>query len=151
MESFTAVARLQPNYTFLDNSKHDASVLHALYFFSLHISLPPFFLKECMALINLVIETDVHHASPGGTGGVKSIGNYAAGNVTATPVVKGTILPGITRKSIIDVSCSQGFEVSRKILTLIDQEGFEALYPGYRGKAKSIPCFEVVVCHKISF
>lgn len=31
-----------------------------------------------MAPINLVIETEVHRAAPGGTGGVKSIGNYAA-------------------------------------------------------------------------
>jgi len=33
------------------------------------------------------------------------------GNVISTPAVKGTILPGITRKSIIDVARSQGFQV----------------------------------------
>jgi branched-subunit amino acid aminotransferase/4-amino-4-deoxychorismate lyase len=33
------------------------------------------------------------------------------GNVISTPSIKGTILPGITRKSIIDVARSQGFEV----------------------------------------
>lgn len=31
-----------------------------------------------MAPINLVIETDVYRATPGGTGGVKTIGNYAS-------------------------------------------------------------------------
>nr|XP_016448371.1 PREDICTED: branched-chain-amino-acid aminotransferase 5, chloroplastic-like [Nicotiana tabacum] len=34
--------------------------------------------KEGMAPINLVIETEMHRATPGGTGGVKTIGNYAA-------------------------------------------------------------------------
>ena len=33
------------------------------------------------------------------------------GNVISTPAVKGTILPGITRKSIIDVALSKGFQV----------------------------------------
>lgn len=31
-----------------------------------------------MAPINLIIETEMHRATPGGTGGVKTIGNYAA-------------------------------------------------------------------------
>lgn len=34
--------------------------------------------QEGMAPINLVIETEMHRATPGGTGGVKTIGNYAA-------------------------------------------------------------------------
>ena len=34
--------------------------------------------QEGLAPIHLVIETDFHRASPGGTGGVKTIGNYAA-------------------------------------------------------------------------
>ena len=33
------------------------------------------------------------------------------GDVISTPSIKGTILPGITRKSIIDVARSQGFQV----------------------------------------
>lgn len=33
------------------------------------------------------------------------------GNIISTPAIKGTILPGITRKSIIDVARSQGFQV----------------------------------------
>ncbi|XP_074281578.1 uncharacterized protein LOC141606376 isoform X2 [Silene latifolia] len=32
------------------------------------------------------------------------------GNVISSPAIKGTILPGITRKSILDISCSLGFE-----------------------------------------
>lgn len=36
-------------------------------------------------------------------------------NVISTPAIKGTILPGITRKSIIDVALSQGFQVEATI------------------------------------
>ena len=35
-------------------------------------------LQEGVAPINLIVENDLHRASPGGTGGVKTIGNYAA-------------------------------------------------------------------------
>ena len=34
--------------------------------------------QEGLAPINLIVETDMHRATPGGTGGVKTIGNYAA-------------------------------------------------------------------------
>ncbi|XP_021757493.1 branched-chain amino acid aminotransferase 2, chloroplastic-like [Chenopodium quinoa] len=117
------------------------------------------YFKEGLAPINLVIETDFHRASPGGTGGVKTIGNYAAvlkahtaakaqgysdvlyldcvhkkyleevsscnvfvvkDNVISTPAIKGTILPGITRKSIIDIACSLGFEVVEQLVP-VDQ------------------------------
>ncbi|KAL9266890.1 Branched-chain amino acid aminotransferase 2, chloroplastic-like protein [Drosera capensis] len=127
------------------------------YTFLIYVSPVGNYFKEGMAPINLVIETDVHRASPGGTGGVKSIGNYAAvleaqtaakakgysdvlyldcvhktyleevsscnvfvvkGNVIATPAIQGTILPGITRKSIIDVALSQGFEVVERPVTV---------------------------------
>jgi len=37
---------------------------------------------------------------------------FYQGNVISTPAVKGTILPGITRKSIIDVAVSKGFQVN---------------------------------------
>ncbi|GAB4847135.1 Branched-chain-amino-acid aminotransferase, mitochondrial [Ancistrocladus abbreviatus] len=123
------------------------------YTFLIYVSPVGNYFKEGLAPINLVIENDVHRASPGGTGGVKSIGNYAAvlkaqtaakakgysdvlyldcvhkkyleevsscnvfvvkGNVIATPAIKGTILPGITRKSIIDVAHNQGFEVQEQ-------------------------------------
>jgi hypothetical protein len=33
-------------------------------------------------------------------------------NVISTPAIKGTILPGITRKSIIEVAHSKGFKVN---------------------------------------
>ncbi|KDO78829.1 hypothetical protein CISIN_1g0250841mg, partial [Citrus sinensis] len=112
---------------------------------------------EGIAPINLVVEHELHRATPGGTGGVKTIGNYAAvlkaqsaakakgysdvlyldcvhkryleevsscnifvvkGNVISTPAIKGTILPGITRKSIIDVAQSQGFQVEERLVTV---------------------------------
>ncbi|KAI3489825.1 hypothetical protein L1887_46040 [Cichorium endivia] len=40
------------------------------------------------------------------------------GNIISTPAIKGTILPGITRKSIIDVARSQGFQVEEKPVTV---------------------------------
>lgn len=35
-------------------------------------------LQEGIAPINLIVEHELHRATPGGTGGVKTIGNYAA-------------------------------------------------------------------------
>ncbi|WJZ91794.1 hypothetical protein VitviT2T_010839 [Vitis vinifera] len=123
------------------------------YTFLIYVSPVGNYFKEGLAPINLVIEAEVHRAAPGGTGGVKTIGNYAAvlkaqsaakakgysdvlyldcvhkkyleevsscnvftvkGNVISTPSIKGTILPGITRKSIIDVARSQGFQVEER-------------------------------------
>ncbi|KAL6955024.1 Branched-chain-amino-acid aminotransferase, mitochondrial [Sarracenia purpurea var. burkii] len=120
------------------------------YTFLIYVSPVGNYFKEGIAAINLIVETEVHRATPGGTGGVKTIGNYASvlkaqtvakakgytdvlyldcvhkkyleevsscnvfvvkGNVISTPSIKGTILPGITRKSIIDVARSQGFQV----------------------------------------
>ncbi|KAG6392533.1 hypothetical protein SASPL_146757 [Salvia splendens] len=125
---------------------------------------------EGLAPINLIVETEMHRATPGGTGGVKTIGNYAAvsdsyidvnyfvlqaqsaakakgfsdvlyldsthkkyleevsscnvfvvkGNVISTPAIKGTILPGITRKSLLDVAISQGFQVEERYVTVDD-------------------------------
>ena len=37
------------------------------------------------------------------------------GNKLATPILKGTILPGITRKSIIELARSRGYEVNGEI------------------------------------
>nr|AFK36918.1 unknown [Lotus japonicus] len=115
------------------------------------------YFKEGLAPINLIVENELHRATPGGTGGVKTIGNYTAvlkaqsaakargysdvlyldcvhkkyleevsscnifvvkGNVISTPAVKGTILPGITRKSIIDVGRSQGFQVEERLVSV---------------------------------
>ncbi|KAL2551927.1 Branched-chain-amino-acid aminotransferase 5 [Forsythia ovata] len=127
------------------------------YTFLIYVSPVGNYFKEGLAPINLIVETEMHRATPGGTGGVKTIGNYAAvlkaqsaakekgfsdvlyldsvhkryleevsscnvfvvkGNVISTPAIKGTILPGITRKSIIDVARSQGFQVQERFVTV---------------------------------
>lgn len=109
----------------------------------------PYF-KGGVQAIDLLI-SDVHHrAAPGGSGGVKAIGNYAPGmkpskeakaqgyaeiiyldaqthtyieevgaanyfcvkdNVLYTPELTGTILPGITRDSTIQLARSMGYSV----------------------------------------
>ncbi|KAM6564103.1 hypothetical protein CsatB_024101 [Cannabis sativa] len=127
------------------------------YTFLIYVSPVGNYFKEGVAPIHLIIEHDLHRATPGGTGGVKTIGNYAAvlkaqsaakeqgysdvlyldcvhkkyleevsscnifvvkGKVISTPEIKGTILPGITRKSIIDVARSQGFQVEERLVTV---------------------------------
>lgn len=127
------------------------------YTFLIYVSPVGNYFKEGLSPINLVIENDFHRASPGGTGGVKSIGNYAAvlkahtaakakgysdvlyldcvhkkyleevsscnvfvvkGNTISTPAIKGTILPGITRKSIIDIARGLGFEVLEQLVSV---------------------------------
>uniref|UniRef100_A0A452YTM2 Branched-chain amino acid aminotransferase n=1 Tax=Aegilops tauschii subsp. strangulata TaxID=200361 RepID=A0A452YTM2_AEGTS len=40
------------------------------------------------------------------------------GNVISTPAIKGTILPGITRKSIIDVALTKGFQVEERLVSV---------------------------------
>ncbi|MCL7023049.1 hypothetical protein MKW94_030773 [Papaver nudicaule] len=134
------------------------------YTFLIYVSPVGNYFKEGLAPINLVVENDFHRATPGGTGGVKTIGNYASvlkaqsaakakgysdvlyldsthkkyleevsscnvflvkGKTISTPAIKGTILPGITRKSIIDVARSQGFEVEERLISveeLLDAE-----------------------------
>ncbi|KAF0928615.1 hypothetical protein E2562_006055 [Oryza meyeriana var. granulata] len=121
------------------------------YTFIIFVSPVGNYFKEGLAPINLIVEDKFHRATPGGTGSVKTIGNYASvlmaqkiakekgysdvlyldavhkkyleevsscnifvvkGNAISTPAVKGTILPGITRKSIIDVALSKGFQVN---------------------------------------
>ncbi|WVZ10806.1 hypothetical protein V8G54_015336 [Vigna mungo] len=127
------------------------------YTFLIYVSPVGNYFKEGLAPINLIVESELHRATPGGTGGVKTIGNYAAvlkaqseakakgysdvlyldcvhkryleevsscnifvvkGNVISTPAIKGTILPGITRKSIIDVARSQGFQVEERFVSV---------------------------------
>ncbi|OAY35649.1 branched-chain amino acid aminotransferase 2, chloroplastic isoform X2 [Manihot esculenta] len=127
------------------------------YTFLTYVSPVGNYFKEGVAPIHLVVEHELHRASPGGTGGVKTIGNYAAvlkaqsaakakgysdvlyldcvhkkyleevsscnifvvkDNVISTPAIKGTILPGITRKSIIDVARSQGFQVEERLVAV---------------------------------
>lgn len=123
------------------------------YTFLIYVSPVGNYFKEGLAPINLVVENEFHRATPGGTGGVKSIGNYASvlkaqsaaklkgysdvlyldavhkryleevsscnvfvvkGRTISSPEIKGTILPGITRKSIIDVARKQGFQVEER-------------------------------------
>ncbi|KAL3341362.1 hypothetical protein AABB24_025757 [Solanum stoloniferum] len=137
------------------------------YTFLIYVSPVGNYFKEGMAPINLVIETEMHRATPGGTGGVKTIGNYAAvlkaqsvakakgfsdvlyldsvnkryleevsscnvfivkGNLIATPAIKGTILPGITRKSIIDVALSQGFQVEERQVSVDELLGADEVF-----------------------
>jgi branched-chain amino acid aminotransferase len=114
----------------------------------------PYF-KGGMHPISLKVSDEFHRASPGGSGGVKAIGNYAPGmmpskgaknegfaeiiyldstehryieevgaanffcvkdGVIHTPMLTGTILPGITRASIIDLARARGYEViERKV------------------------------------
>ncbi|KAF3496713.1 hypothetical protein DY000_02055661 [Brassica cretica] len=127
------------------------------YTFLVYVSPVGNYFKEGVAPINLIVESEFHRATPGGTGGVKTIGNYAAvlkaqsiakskgysdvlyldcvhkryleevsscnifivkDNVISTPEIKGTILPGITRKSIIDVARTQGFKVEERNVTV---------------------------------
>lgn len=109
----------------------------------------PYF-KGGVTAIDLLISEEYHRAAPGGSGGVKAIGNYAPGmmpskkakaagfaeviyldaethsyveevgaanffcvkdRVLYTPELTGTILPGITRNSIIELARHNGIEV----------------------------------------
>ncbi|KAI0493327.1 hypothetical protein KFK09_027604 [Dendrobium nobile] len=127
------------------------------YTFLIFVSPVGNYFKEGLAPINLIVENEFHRAIPGGTGGVKTIGNYAAvlkaqsiakakgysdvlyldsvhkkyleevsscnvfvvkDKVISTPAIKGTILPGITRKSIIEVAQSQGFQVEERLVAI---------------------------------
>ena len=109
----------------------------------------PYF-KGGLTNIDLIISDEYHRAVPGGSGGIKAIGNYAPGmmpsknakkqgyaeviyldavdhryieevgaanffcvknKVIYTPELTGTILPGITRDSIIQLARHRGYEV----------------------------------------
>ncbi|KAK9949222.1 hypothetical protein M0R45_004755 [Rubus argutus] len=48
------------------------------YTFLIYVSPVGNYFKEGLAPINLIVEHESHRATPGGTGGVKTIGNYAA-------------------------------------------------------------------------
>ncbi|OIT32114.1 PREDICTED: branched-chain-amino-acid aminotransferase 2, chloroplastic-like [Nicotiana attenuata] len=113
------------------------------------------YFKQGTAPLNLYVEEDVHRASRGGAGGVKSITNYAPvlkamknakekgysdvlyldavtkkyieevsscniflvkGNVVSTPIAKGTILEGVTRKSIMEIALDLGYKVEERLI-----------------------------------
>ncbi|KAI9201243.1 hypothetical protein LWI28_020643 [Acer negundo] len=113
------------------------------------------YFKEGTAPLNLYIEEEFVRATPGGAGGVKTIGNYAPvlkaitraksrgftdvlyldavnrkyleevsscnifivkGNVISTPATNGTILEGVTRKSIMDIARDHGYQVEERAI-----------------------------------
>ncbi|KAH9607900.1 hypothetical protein KSS87_015669 [Heliosperma pusillum] len=115
------------------------------------------YFQEGTTALNLYVDTEYDRASPGGTGGIKTISNYgpalkplvraksrgfsdvlyldsvygkyieevSAGNVflvkentISTPPATGTILPGITRKSIIEIACDLGYQVEERPITI---------------------------------
>lgn len=115
------------------------------------------YFKEGLKPIHLQVETMHHRSTPGGTGGVKSIGNYAPAlrilsgakargfsdvlyldsinkkyieeasscnifmkkdNIISTPSLHGTILPGVTRKTIIALARTRGYEVQERLVSV---------------------------------
>ncbi|KAH7689788.1 Branched-chain amino acid aminotransferase II protein [Dioscorea alata] len=125
------------------------------YMFLVYASPVGNYFKEGLAPINLLVADKTHRAIPGGTGGVKTICNYAPvlkaqmqakskgfsdvlfldavnnkyleeasscnifivkGNVISTPATNGTILPGITRKSIIEIASDLGYQVEERLV-----------------------------------
>ena len=120
------------------------------YTFLVYVSpVGPYF-KGGITPTSLRVSDEFHRAAPGGSGGVKAIGNYAPGmvpskmakkegyseiiyldavhhryveevgaanffcvkdGVISTPELTGTILPGVTRMSVIELAESRGYEV----------------------------------------
>ncbi|KAF3440978.1 hypothetical protein FNV43_RR19264 [Rhamnella rubrinervis] len=109
--------------------------------------------KNGSSAMSLLIQNKVARASLGGTGGIKSITNYAPvfevvqkakaqgfadvlfldaatgknieevsscnifivkGNLISTPALQGTILPGITRRSVIEIALDFGYQVEER-------------------------------------
>ena len=129
----------------------------------------PYF-KGGLTSIELLISDEHHRAAPGGSGGVKAIGNYAPGMMPSknakkkgyaeviyldavehshieevgaanffcvkdkhlyTPELTGTILPGITRDSIIQLAQHRGYEVTEtKVTTEFAMQADEAFCCG---------------------
>ncbi|XP_019254714.1 PREDICTED: branched-chain-amino-acid aminotransferase 2, chloroplastic-like isoform X2 [Nicotiana attenuata] len=110
---------------------------------------------EGTAPLNLYVQEDLHRASRGGVGGVKSITNYAPvlraiksakekgfsdvlyldslnkryieevsscniflvkGKILSTPAASGTILEGVTRKSIMEIARDLGYQVEERLI-----------------------------------
>ena len=120
------------------------------YTFLVYVSpVGPYF-KGGITPTSLRVSDEFHRAAPGGSGGVKAIGNYAPGmvpsqmakeegyseiiyldavnhryieevgaanffcvkdGVVSTPELTGTILPGVTRASVMELAESKGYEV----------------------------------------
>ncbi|XVF64257.1 hypothetical protein PTKIN_Ptkin09bG0153800 [Pterospermum kingtungense] len=58
------------------------------------------------------------------------------GNIISTPVLGGTVLPGITRKSIIEIARSQGYQVEERLVSV--KELFDADEVFCSGNAVSV-------------
>ncbi|KAJ1272257.1 hypothetical protein BS78_06G188400 [Paspalum vaginatum] len=125
------------------------------------------YFKDGMSPISLLTEEEYHRAAPGGTGDIKTIGNYASvvsaqrrakekghsdvlyldpvhnkfveevsssnifmvkDNVICTPALMGTILPGITRKSVIEISQNLGFQVEERHITIDELLGADEVF-----------------------
>uniref|UniRef100_A0ACD5V3N9 Uncharacterized protein n=1 Tax=Avena sativa TaxID=4498 RepID=A0ACD5V3N9_AVESA len=115
------------------------------------------YFKGGLSPISLLTEEEYHRAAPGGTGDIKTIGNYASvvsaqkrakgkghsdvlyldpvhkkfveevsscnifmvkDNAIITPLLTGTILPGITRRSIIEIAGNLGFQVEERLIAI---------------------------------
>nr|XP_023884468.1 branched-chain amino acid aminotransferase 1, mitochondrial-like isoform X1 [Quercus suber] len=127
------------------------------YTFLVYVSPVGNYFKEGFAPLNLYVEKDFDRASRGGTGGIKSITNYAPGlkaltkaknrgfsdvlyldsvnrknieevsscnvfivkgNAISTPAINGTILPGVTRRSIIEIARDHGYQVEERVIPI---------------------------------
>ncbi|KAF8702445.1 hypothetical protein HU200_032822 [Digitaria exilis] len=125
------------------------------------------YFKDGLSPISLLTEEEYHRAAPGGTGDIKTIGNYASvvsaqrrakekghsdvlyldpihnkfveevsscnifmvkGNVISTPLLTGTILPGITRKSVIGIAQNLGFQVEERNITIDELLGADEVF-----------------------
>ncbi|MCO5590692.1 hypothetical protein L7F22_044667 [Adiantum nelumboides] len=137
------------------------------YTFAIFVAPVGNYFKEGIAPIHLKVENTYHRAAPGGTGGIKTVGNYASvlktqlnakkhgfsdvlyldavenkyleevsscniflvkGNKLATPQLKGTILPGITRKSVIELARSRGYEVEERQVSIDELKGADEVF-----------------------
>ncbi|MQL79491.1 hypothetical protein Taro_011922 [Colocasia esculenta] len=151
-----------PEYTFLIYASPVGNYFKCTYGrreWLLHLGriLPASLYTEGVDPIHLLIGDGVHRATPGGTGDVKTVVNYAPvlkaqlqakskgftevlfldsvnkrnleeasscniflvkGNVISTPATQGTILAGITRKSIIEIARDYGYEVEERIVSV---------------------------------
>lgn len=63
--------------------------------------------QEGLAPINLVVENEFHRAAPGGTGGVKTIGNYASVSELVTSVEQASLITALAFR-LIGSYCAQG-------------------------------------------
>ncbi|KAG6585726.1 Branched-chain amino acid aminotransferase 1, mitochondrial, partial [Cucurbita argyrosperma subsp. sororia] len=141
------------------------------------------YFKEDSGALNLYVETEFVRASRGGTGGVKTISNYAPalkaitraksrgfsdvlyldsvnkrtleevsscniflvkGNVISTPATSGTILPGVTRKSVIDIARNRGYEVEERAIDM--DELFDAREVFCTGTAVGVAPVGSITC-----